>query len=113
VIAVKHDGLQVILTTKGDANSSPDPDPVVVTARIHRVEHVVPYAGYLVRDARSPMGDVALFLIPITGLSLDGPIRAARRRHKLEHELDDVGWSWTTLAFDQLAHRSLRSRPGG
>jgi len=112
VVAIKHEGAQVILTTKGDANGSADPEPVVLNARIHRVEHVVPYAGYFVRYARSPLGGVVLFLIPILGLTLEGPIRRTRRRRKREHDSDDAGWSWTTLAFDQMAHKSLRSHPG-
>jgi signal peptidase len=112
VVAIKHDGAQVILTTKGDANGSADPEPVVLNARIHRVEYVVPYVGYFVRYARSPLGGIMLFLIPILGLTLEGPIRRARRRHKHSHDADDAGWSWTTFAFEQLTERSLRSHPG-
>jgi signal peptidase len=76
VVAVRDEGRQRVFITKGDANTSPDPEPVFASYRLHRVEHVVPYAGSLVRLARSPAGGVLLFLVPIIGLTLE------RRRSK-------------------------------
>lgn len=57
--------------TKGDANPAADPEPVVVSGPIHRVERVIPYAGYLVRSLRSPAGALLVFLVPILGLAFD------------------------------------------
>lgn len=56
------------LSTKGDANPSPDAEPVHVTGRIARVEHVVPVAGYLVQAAHTPAGWMLLIVVPIVGL---------------------------------------------
>ena len=67
-----------VFRTKGDANPSSDPVPVPIAGRIHRVERVVPYAGRIVAFARTPLGGVALFLVPITGLLFDE--RRRRRR---------------------------------
>jgi signal peptidase I len=94
VIAVTHQGSQVLFTTKGDANGSADPDPVVVDARIHRVEYVIPEVGYLVRDARSPIGVLLLIVLPIVALSVD---RGRKRRPPRRRMTDDVGWSATTF----------------
>ncbi len=112
-IAVLPDGPQVIITTKGDANGSPDPEPVVIAARIHRVEYVVPFVGYLVRFARSPLGGIALFAVPIVGLTMDRPIKAARARRRRRRQSEDIGWSWTTFAFEHLAATRLGSPRGG
>lgn len=77
VIKVERDGTQRVFTTKGDANASPDPEPLGVEGRIHLVEHVVPFAGYAVRFARTPAGALLLFLVPIAGLTLDRRGRSA------------------------------------
>jgi signal peptidase len=111
VVAVKVEGTQVIFTTKGDANTAPDPQPVVVDAKIHKVEYVVPAAGYAVRYARSPLGAVVLFFIPLAGLAYE------RRKHR-KHAAPptptrDLGWSATTLALIRLVPDQFGSGPSG
>jgi signal peptidase I len=71
VIGARHEGEQRVFATKGDANPAADAEPVRVSDRVHRVERVVPYAGQVVRFARTPAGGVALILIPILGLLAD------------------------------------------
>lgn len=71
VIEVKTEDGHPVFTTKGDANPAADTVPVALSGSIHRVVRVVPYAGRLVRLARSPVGGVALFLVPIVGLLAD------------------------------------------
>lgn len=98
----QEDGVRV-LATKGDANASPDPQPVRVRGRIHRVEHVIPAAGYLLRFARTPAGGVALFLVPMIGLLADrrGRLRPrAFRRSRVDRSAD--GWSVSTFALAAL-----------
>jgi signal peptidase len=111
VVNVKVEGTQVIFTTKGDANTAPDPTPVVVDAKIHKVEYVVPAAGYAVRYARSPLGFVVLFFIPLLGLAYE------RRKHrKHAHPAtpsDDLGWSATTLSLIRLVPDQFGSGPAG
>lgn len=122
VVAIDRQDGQVSFTTKGDANGEIDPQKVVVGGRIHRVEQVVPLAGYVIRYARSPLGGVVLILVPVVGLTLE---TRARRKHvaragargrgsRGHHEiLDDAGWSTTTYQLVGVTPRSLRSDPGG
>ncbi len=81
VIAVDEEEGQRIFTTKGDANSFVDPEPVRLSSgRISRVEWSVPFAGYVVRYARTPIGGILLFAVPILGLILGAPRSRQRRR---------------------------------
>lgn len=83
VIEVKEDQGQRVFTTKGDANPLPDPQPLRLTAgKVARVQWSVPYAGYLVRYARTPTGGILLFAVPILGLILDKRSRPQRRSGK-------------------------------
>jgi signal peptidase len=83
VIEVKEDQGQRVFTTKGDANPLPDPQPLRLTSgKIARVQWSVPYAGYLVRYARTPTGGILLFAVPILGLILDKRSRPQGRSGK-------------------------------
>jgi signal peptidase I len=114
VVAVERQGDNSIFTTKGDANSSTDTDRIVVRGRIHRVERVVPFAGYVVRYARSPLGGVLLFVVPILGLTRDRLTRGRHRRHVRDRaDNDEAGWSATTFAFVRVTPGAIRSEPGG
>lgn len=77
VIRLSEESGARVFQTKGDANLAADPKPLVVSGPIHRVERVIPHAGYLVRSLRTPTGAVLVFLVPIIGLTLDG-----RRRNR-------------------------------
>jgi signal peptidase len=111
VIGVKTQGSQVIFTTKGDANGAPDPEPVVVDGKIHKVEYVIPAAGYAVRYARTPLGVVVLFLIPLAGLAFE---RRKRGRHVPPNApIGEIGWSATTQSLLRLGPDQLRSGPSG
>jgi hypothetical protein len=108
---VKSEGSQVVFTTKGDANDTPDPEPVVVAGKIHKVEYVVPAAGYAMKYARTPYGLVAFLLVPIAGLAFDR--RRQRRRHRPAGEGFELGWSATTLSLIRLVPDQPRSGPIG
>lgn len=107
VLAVKATGSQVIFTTKGDANVTEDPEPVVVDRNIHRVEHIVPYAGYVARAARTPEGALVLLVVPMLGLAFD----RGRRKRRPKTPVDEGGWSATTLSLINAS--GPRSRPTG
>ena len=111
VIAVKAEGSQVVFTTKGDANDAPDPETVVVTGSIHKVEYVVPGAGYVVGYARSPWGVVGLFIVPLAGLAFERRTRRKRKAHPAS--ADDLGWSATTLSLLRLVRDPLGSDLSG
>lgn len=51
-------------TTKGDANTAQDFEPVHASAIIGRVLLVVPYLGYLVSFIKTPAGFVIVLLLP-------------------------------------------------
>jgi signal peptidase len=107
VVGVKLNGRQVIFTTKGDANTANDPESVVVDGDIHRVEHVVPYAGYVTRAVRTPVGGVVAFVVPLVGLMFDRRPKRTRTRPVS----NDKGWSSTTLSLINSARTG--SRPSG
>lgn len=117
VVAIDHQPGQVVFTTKGDANANVDPEKVVVSGRIHRVEHVVPLAGHVIRHARTPYGGVGLILVPILGLILDRRSRSGtQRRAKApwrKAPVPDPGWSTTTYHLVRVTPRATRSEPGG
>ncbi len=72
VLRVDRSQDRLSFITKGDANPDPDPKPVgVASGRIARVEWVVPYAGNIVRLARTPAGALVVFLLPILGLLIE------------------------------------------
>ena len=122
VIAVATENGQAVFTTKGDANKSVDPEKVFVGGRVHRVDHVVPLAGHVVRYARTPLGGLGLIFVPVVGLALDRRSRqkVARpapgsRRLRKRRAGDDagLGWSTTTYHLVRVSPRGVRSDPGG
>lgn len=97
VVAVAEEQGQRMFTTKGDANPFPDPEPLrLASGKVARVEWSVPYAGYLVRYARTPFGGVLLFAVPVLGLILD--------RHKRLHVTP-------SLQHVSSSHRGAMSSP--
>jgi len=68
VLAVQEEDGQTQFVMKGDANRTADPRPVAAPARVRRVEHVVPLAGYLVAFVRGTAGRIAFLAIPLLGL---------------------------------------------
>lgn len=57
-----------LFVTRGDANTTRDPIPLSPGTRVRRVDHVVPFAGYVVGFVRSPAGYIAFILLPLVGL---------------------------------------------
>jgi len=86
VVSIRSEGGQVVFTTKGDANPAPDPEAVHVTGSIDRLEHVVPYAGYIVRYARSPLGIVLFVVVPLVGLTIERRRGAAKKQPDIPPE---------------------------
>lgn len=113
VIRIADEDGRRVLATKGDANPAEDPRPLVLAGDIHRVEWVVPYAGYIVWFARSPAGGALLFLLPMAGLTVElgrkRRVRRSRRRPAWETlDLPDAGYSISTM---ELAARRLKPPP--
>lgn len=105
VVAVEEEAGARVFTTKGDANEVPDPELLRLgPGRVARMERVVPYAGYIVRYAKTPAGATLLFFVPILGLARDRR-RArrsearARQRRRVHEVGTEEGWSASTLAL--------------
>ncbi len=65
--------------TQGDANEEPDDQPVDPDRVLGEVTVTIPYIGYIIVWANSPLGYVALIGVPLT-LLLGTELRAWRRR---------------------------------
>jgi signal peptidase len=70
VVSVREEDGQRLFRTKGDANATPDPWEIGIEGRGSRVVYAVPYMGYLVNFARTPLGWVLLLFLPATYLGL-------------------------------------------
>lgn len=81
VVAVEHQAGRAVLTLKGDANATIDAQTYVVDA-VDRVAFGVPYAGYAVSAATSPVGLVAGGLLVVGSLYLGFRPRPPRRDHR-------------------------------
>jgi signal peptidase len=70
VVSVREEEGQRVLQTKGDANPTPDPTEVALQGTGSRVVYTVPYVGYLVNLARTPLGWALLLFLPATYLGI-------------------------------------------
>jgi signal peptidase len=70
VLSVREEDGQRLFQTKGDANATPDPWEVGIEGRGSRVVYTVPYVGYLISFARTPLGWALLLFLPATYLGL-------------------------------------------
>lgn len=60
IVKLDTDAAVPIITTKGDANGLPDPEPVAGGGRILKVVAQVPLAGYLLNAISQPLGRLLL-----------------------------------------------------
>lgn len=65
VVGVEEIAGGVSFQTKGDANEDVDPEPVPGANVIGVVTLTIPYIGYVVQTVNSPVGFVALVVVPI------------------------------------------------
>ena len=75
----------VNLLTKGDANSTADPEPVATDLPVSRMVISVPFAGYVLEFSRTSAGKVALIAAPALLLLL-----SIRRRSDSSDSSDEV-----------------------
>jgi len=75
----------VNLLTKGDANSTADPEPVATDLPVSRMVISVPYAGYILEFSRTSAGKVALIAAPALLLLL-----SIRRKSDSSDSSDEV-----------------------
>jgi signal peptidase len=70
VVAIREEEGQRLFQTKGDANPTPDPTEAALLGTGSRVVYTVPYVGYLVNFARTPLGWTLLLVLPGAYLGL-------------------------------------------
>ena len=70
VVSVREEDGQRLFRTKGDANATPDHWEIGIEGRGSRVIYAVPYVGYLMDFARTPLGWALLLFLPATYLGL-------------------------------------------
>jgi signal peptidase len=97
VVAIE-DGAYV---TQGDANEEPDDQPVDPDRVLGEVAVTIPYIGYIIVWANSPLGYVALVGVPLT-LLLGTELRAWRRRRNDDATPDAAGDSTPGEDVDAL-----------
>ncbi len=61
---------QRLFVTQGDANATPDPDPVAFEGTGDRVVYSVPFAGYLLDYAKGGQGRLLLIVAPLALLAV-------------------------------------------
>ena len=64
-----HNG-SYIVTTKGDANQTNDPDAIVVRQHGSKIVYTLPYIGYLLEAPRAFLGPRLTFILPTMILGL-------------------------------------------
>lgn len=64
ILAFDERGAERAYVTRGDANSADDPGSVSQSSVLGKVIFDVPYAGYVIRGAREPLGFAFLVLLP-------------------------------------------------
>ncbi len=82
MVGIEDDATGRAFITQGDANPAPDPWRVPATGSGWRCVFHVPYLGYPVSAAASPLGRTALIVAPIfaLGLTILIPLWLPRRR---------------------------------
>jgi signal peptidase len=78
VEAVRVTGATADVTTKGDANNAVEEWSIPAASLVGRVVYRLPMLGYVLVGARSPLGRLALVVLPALGLGLMG-VRAIWR----------------------------------
>ncbi len=85
VVEVDKEGGQTAFITQGDANDSPDGQPVAADRVIGEVTLTIPYFGRFVMFAQSQLGIVTLIILP--GLALVGTeVLAFTRQRQSEQD---------------------------
>jgi signal peptidase len=74
IIAISGEGASAMITTKGDANNTPDASPSPMSSVHGKVIFTLPYLGYILSFARQPVGFVVLIGVPAILIILDESI---------------------------------------
>ena len=64
IAEIKNENGQILYVTKGDANNAPDQQTVREREILGKVLFSVPYAGYAVAKAKTPVGFLLIVIVP-------------------------------------------------
>ncbi len=80
VIRIQYNGTQPVFTTKGDANPSPDPRPVLFSQIVGSVAGNVPYLGILILDPEFTIAVLLVIVIAVLYRSTPGGMQRPSHR---------------------------------
>lgn len=89
IININESNSEVLYITQGDANATPDQDPVPHSNVIGSTIFALPYVGYLIDFARTPLGYIVLILVPAIILIYEeiGNMIRSWRQYKLKKRI--------------------------
>ena len=70
VVGITEQGDETAFITQGDANDEPDASPVLASQVMGQVTFTIPYIGYVIEFVNTPMGFIALVIVPFVLLLL-------------------------------------------
>jgi len=118
---IKAEGGQKVYVTKGDANNAPDQKTVSESEILGKVVLVLPYVGYAVAKAKTPVGFLLIVIVPsvviiyeeIRNIAEEVKKHWARRKEKKEKEKEKIPF-WeervANLRFDRPEKNNLAKK---
>lgn len=87
IVEKRGEGNRATFLTKGDANEDIDPAPIRARDIIGKVAFTIPYLGFVIEFARTPLGFALLIGIPALIIVLDEFANIMWEIHKYRHKL--------------------------
>ena len=91
IVAARHEDGQHYFKTKGDASNGGDPTEVRLEGSVHRLAYKLPYLGYFVDFAKSPLGMIFLIALPAAALLASSFSKRGRPQRRAEAEAPPEG----------------------
>ncbi|MCH8920265.1 MAG: signal peptidase I [Chloroflexi bacterium] len=91
IVAARHEDGQHYFKTKGDASNGGDPTEVRLEGSVHRLAYKLPYLGYFVDFAKSPLGMIFLIALPAAALLASSFSKRSRPQRRAEAEAPPEG----------------------
>ena len=91
IVAARHEDGQHYFQTKGDASNGGDPTEVRLEGDVHRLAYKLPYLGYFVDFAKSPLGIIFLIALPAAALLASSFSKRSRPQRRAEAEAPPEG----------------------
>lgn len=86
IVAISGEGLQKVISTKGDANDAKDPSDSRYADIIGKVLFSLPYVGFILDFARKPLGFALLVGVPALSIIVDEILKIVREVQRLRRK---------------------------